>query len=381
MTGAISKTHWHSWCTGALPEGCAQCVQGRKLVLFITGLCPQRCFYCPVSEHKFGHDVVYANEWKIKNPDNPVELFEEARLTEATGAGITGGDPLARVDRCVDYIKRLKEKFGKRFHIHLYTPLKLVTKEKLQKLYAAGLDEIRFHPDLDDELLWPRLTLSRGFNWRIGVEIPAIPGYEEKTRKLISFIAGKVDFFNLNELERSDTKAAHFKLDAMHFVQKGDISYGIRGSSEMALEMITYAKNKGLRAHFCTAKLKDAVQMTNRLRRRSKRAALPFDERTSEGLLVRGCVYLEELAPGVGYREKLKSADRAMLRKLLDKAKSKIKAMVKADIVVDESKPRLLLSPKILKENAKAVKNLGLVPAIVEEYPTVDAFEVEIDFL
>ncbi|MBI5397974.1 radical SAM protein [Candidatus Woesearchaeota archaeon] len=378
----ITKTPYHSWCTGSLPEGCARCVQGRKMVLFITGLCSQRCFYCPVSEHKFGHDVVYANEWKIKNPDDPVELFEEARLTEATGAGITGGDPLAKVDRCIDYIKQLKRRFGKNFHIHLYTPLKLVTEEKLQKLYAAGLDEIRFHPDLDDNALWPRLKLARKFGWNVGVEIPAIPGYEEKTKRLIDYIADKVDFLNINELERSDTKTAHFKLDAMRFVQKDDISYGIRGSQEMALEMLAYAKSKGLRMHFCTAKLKDAVQMTSRLQRRSKHIALPCDEHTDEGLLVRGCIYLERLSPGEGYREKLKAADNDSVLKELREAKQKIQALAKTDVFVDESKLRLLLPPKVVKKNALLFrKRLRLVPAIVEEYPTVDAFEVEIDFL
>src|SRR3989344_649719 len=133
----ISKTKYHSWCAGQLSEGCQKCVQGPKLVLFITGICPQKCFYCPVSEHKFGHDVVYANEWKIKDPENPVELLEEAKLAQATGAGITGGDPLANVERCCKYIRMLKEKFGIRFHTHLYTSLMLVTKERLQKLFDA----------------------------------------------------------------------------------------------------------------------------------------------------------------------------------------------------------------------------------------------------
>jgi organic radical activating enzyme len=130
------------------------CVEGRKLVLFITGLCTQRCFYCPVSEKKFGHDVVFANEWQIQDPANPMEMFQEAELTQAKGAGITGGDPLVKLDRCVQYIKLLKDKYGKQFHIHLYTPPKLVTKEALQKLYDAGLDEIRFHPNLKDDKDW-----------------------------------------------------------------------------------------------------------------------------------------------------------------------------------------------------------------------------------
>ena len=108
----VAQTRWHSWCSGNLSEGCKRCVEGRKLVLFITGMCAQKCWYCPIGEQKYGHDVVFANEWKLDNPNDPVELLEEARLTKATGAGITGGDPLARIDRCVQYITLLKKEFG-----------------------------------------------------------------------------------------------------------------------------------------------------------------------------------------------------------------------------------------------------------------------------
>ena len=127
----VFKTPWHSWCAGRMATGCRECVEGNKLVLFITGFCAQRCWYCPVSEQKYGKDVVFANEWQILDINNPKELIEEAVLTEARGAGITGGDPLCRTDRCCEYIRLLKKKFGTSFHVHLYTPLKLITQERL----------------------------------------------------------------------------------------------------------------------------------------------------------------------------------------------------------------------------------------------------------
>ncbi|MBI4146739.1 radical SAM protein [Candidatus Woesearchaeota archaeon] len=371
------QTPFHSWCTGKLAKGCQECVHGRKLVLFITGLCAQRCFYCPVSEHKFGKDIAYANEWKIEDPKNPKELFAEIQLTDAKGVGITGGDPLVHIDRTCTYIRMLKEKYDKNFHTHLYTPLKLVTRERLQKLYDAGLDEIRLHPNLDDETLWPRLTLAREFNWQTGIEIPAIPGYEEKTKKLIDFIAGKVDFLNLNELERSDTAAHHYQLDARGYKQKTSTSYGVKGSQELALRLLQYARAKGIRAHYCTAKLKDSVQMKQRLIRRSQNAALPFDIKTDEGLLIRGCVYLPELAPGFSYKERIRNADHERTITQLEQ-KKKIFA---PDCVIDTTKLRLILPPMYVKKNAKQIRKQGLIPAIVEEYPTADAIEANIDFL
>jgi pyruvate formate-lyase activating enzyme-like uncharacterized protein len=375
------KTKYHSWAAGKLAKGCRLCVQGRKLVLFATGLCGQRCFYCPVSEHKFGKDVVYANEWQVSAPDNPVELVEEARLTGAKGAGITGGDPLVNVDRCVAYIRLLKEKFGKQFHIHLYTPLKLVTNERLQKLYYAGLDEIRFHPNLDDDSLWNNLNLAKQFDWDIGVEIPVIPGYEQKTKKLIDFIADRVDFLNLNELELSDTTAEHYQLHVKGFKPKDELSYGALGSQELGLILVDYAARKGLAVHFCTAKLKDAVQLRNRIKLRAKHVALETDIVTKEGTLIRGCAYLPKLAPGAGYREMLLKVDKKLALEKLNAMKEKAKKELGLQMLLDDKKLRLLLSAKTAKKEAKKLKRLGLLPAVVEEYPTADALEVEVEFV
>ncbi len=380
----LVKTPWHSFCAIGMSKGCQLCVKGRKLVLFVTGLCGQRCFYCPVSELKSGQDVVYANEWKIANPDNPVELIEEAKLTEAKGAGITGGDPLVKVERCVAYIKLLKKEFGEQFHIHLYTPLKLVTEERLKALYDAGLDEIRFHPNLDDDSLWPQLELARKYSWDIGVEIPVIPGYEEKTKKLIDFLAGKIMFLNLNELELSDTQIEQYKLNVMGFKPKDDMSYGAEGSEELGLRLVKYAGEKGIKTHFCTAKLKDSVQMRKRIQIRAKHTALPFDLQTKEGTLIRGCAYLKEMAPGVGYQKKIQEADKdAIIGKLEEVRKQAIVLLQeKADhIVVDRNRLRLILPQNRIKNHAPKLKQLGLAVAIVEEYPTADALEVEVEFL
>ena len=141
MTKRIEKTPYHSHKIGLLPKGCKMCVKGRKLVLFITGLCNRKCFYCPISDEKKDKDVVYANEWKtdycggeLAKEDINV-ILEEARLCGAEGAGITGGDPLLVLDRTVTAIKALKKEFGRKFHIHLYTSLRNIDREKLKKLY------------------------------------------------------------------------------------------------------------------------------------------------------------------------------------------------------------------------------------------------------
>src|SRR3989344_940505 len=150
----MEDTCFYSKKNGELCEGCKLCVKGKKLVLFISGVCPRNCWYCPVSDSKFQSDNIYANETEIHSVE---EVIKEAKLCSSNGCGITGGDPLTRIDRTCEYITGLKKEFGKRFHIHLYTSLVLVNEKNLKNLYDAGLDEIRFHPDLNDNKFWERV--------------------------------------------------------------------------------------------------------------------------------------------------------------------------------------------------------------------------------
>ena len=64
---------------------------------------------------------------------------------------------------------------------------------------------------------------------------------------------------------------------------------------------------------------------------------------------------------------------RASLLKLLN--------LQEHELVYDPQKNRLLMDKKLVKKHKKMVKQLGLTPSIVAEYPTWDAMEVEIDFL
>lgn len=370
------KTQYYSWKIGSLPKGCKYCIKGEKTVFFITGICSKKetCYYCPISDLKKDKDVIYANEWKIENDDN---LIQEIKLCDSKGVGITGGDPLVVLDRTIYYIKLLKEEFGKDFHIHLYTPLELVDKEKLKKLNEAGLDEIRFHLDVDNDNLWNKILLAKEFRWNIGVEIPVIPNKEKEIKKLIDFIDGKVKFLNLNELEISDSNAN--KLTELGFYCKDDISYGIKDSEELALKLLQYCENKNLDVHYCTVKLKDSVQLANRIKKRARNVKESFDELTKEGTLIRGAIYLKELKPSFGYRRKLdeiKNRD-DIINKLKDiKEKLNFK-----DIKIDKQKLRLLTSLRNLKLLKNKIKELDLVAAKVEEFPTYDQFEVEIEFL
>ena len=397
----VEKTKYYSWKIGKLPKGCRLCVKGQKSVLFITGLCPKHCYYCPISEKKAGKDVVYINE---RGSSAISDVIEEIKLCSSKGVGITGGDPLVKVDRTVEFIKKLKKKFGRKFHIHLYTPMNLVNFNGLEKLFDAGLDEIRFHLDSDKVGEWEKIGLGREFGWDVGVEIPAVPGKLSQVKKLIGFLDGKVDFLNINELEYSDTNASYMGKEG--FKTKNDISYGIKGSEEMALSLLRYCKSKdvGFDVHYCSATLKDKVQLAKRIKGRAMNVKKEYDFVDEEGILVRGAIYFEDLKPGFSYREKLE--------KIINNRKIKIDYIKKLNkimnglmkdfkikkgmIGVDENKLRILTSvedvvrikemvDKNLFENLGKDKGLlgdkELFLAVVEEYPTFDQLELSVEFL
>jgi hypothetical protein len=381
---SMVKTPFFSYMLGSLARGCQLCVRGEKLVLFVTGLCPRNCFFCPISDKKHQHDVTYANEWPTSNID---DIIKEAELCSSKGAGFTGGDPLVKINRTVAYIRALKQRFGKAFHIHLYTSFDLVTEDRLKLLYTAGLDEIRFHADLQDYKFWDRINIANKFKWDVGVEIPVIPGMKKQTERLLKFLNDKIKFLNLNELEVSDAEAS--KVSKLGFKTKDALSYGVKGSESLALELMKFVQQNSFSysVHYCTAKLKDAVQLTKRIQRRAKSVKKPFDILEKSGMLTRGAIYLPYLCPSIGYEKKLSELNpkqRSIVMKKLSIFKFHLMRtydVPKELLFIDEHKLRLLTNIKVVSELAKNIKSSGLKPAIVTEYPTWDELIVELEWV
>jgi pyruvate formate-lyase activating enzyme-like uncharacterized protein len=264
-----------------MPEGCRLCHQGAKLVLFVTGTCNRYCFYCPVSSERKGVDNTYANERRV---DSDEVVLEEARRMSALGTGITGGEPLMKLDRTLHYIKLLKEAFGKGHHIHLYT-CTVPSDETLRKLKDAGLDEIRMHPSKD---VWGHfygsayhhaLQTAIRLGMEAGIEIPALTSVKEIERA----VAEAGGFLNLNELEFSETNCEAMK--AQGYVRKDGVSNAVQGSETVAREIVL---NSIANTRYCSSRFKDAVQLRERLKRTASNVARPFDEITDDGTIVRG---------------------------------------------------------------------------------------------
>lgn len=260
--------------------GCLLCARGGKLVLFVTGLCGSKCFYCPLSFKRGGHDKSWANERLITGTR---DLLKEAKDMRALGAGVTGGDPIKRLDRTVNYVKLLKSRFGKKFHIHIYT--RGATPAALRRLHDAGVDEIRFH-FAPIAAIREAAKLDR---WDVGIEIPAIPGQTKAAKSYIKAAKdGGATFCNINELDFSEGNLVAFRKRG--YSTNGRTSYGARGSEDAALGLLGYCAKIGMRAHYCPSAVKDRVQLRRRFIRIAKNIRKPYESVSADGLLVKGII-------------------------------------------------------------------------------------------
>ena len=340
---------------GKLPRGCELCMQGAKLVLFVSGVCYEGCYYCPLSEKRRGRDLAWANERRL---GSDAEVLEEALRMRALGAGITGGDPALRLERTLHYIRLLKAEFGEEFHIHMYTA-SLLGERELERLRSAGLDELRFHiTERNAPRIWESVQAAKRARIEVGVEIPALPGREEEILEIAGKVAALGGFLNLNELEFSDTNAR--ALEERDFSPLED-SYAVAGSREAALRVMERLEAEGIeaRVHLCTSRFKDAGQLRKRLLRTALANARPYEEVTEEGLLLKGVVYSRE-----------------------DLARLRLRLMRDFEIpphliAVDAQKKRIETTREIARELAKHLREGSVY--IVEEYPTADRLETEVE--
>ncbi|HWR24781.1 MAG TPA: radical SAM protein [Methanosarcina sp.] len=270
-----------SFCS-YLSQGCKLCQEGAKMVLFVTGLCPKNCFYCPLSDERQGKDLIFANERSVKID---ADVLKEAELMDALGTGITGGEPLLRIERVLHYILLLKSSFGKEHHIHLYTSL-APDRQILEKLADAGLDEIRLHPpeaswdDLNRSPYANALRSAKMLGMEAGIEIPALKGAE----KVATFAEEIGVFLNLNELEFSDNNSKALLKEG--FSLQSDTSSAAAESCKFAEVAASSCK----KVHFCSSGYKDAVQLRKRFQRIAKNTAREFDEITEDGTIVYGVI-------------------------------------------------------------------------------------------
>ncbi|MBS3167565.1 hypothetical protein J4216_00370 [Candidatus Woesearchaeota archaeon] len=110
--------------------------------------------------------------------------------------------------------------------------------------------------------------------------------------------------------------------------------------------------------------------------------SLKFDIETTENTIIRGVIYLEK--PSFNYLEKLKEKDSKEEIKKLKILRTKICENIrlnKQDVKIDEKKYKLWTSRRIILRHKNEIKDLKLIPAIIELEPTPEGLELEREFV
>ncbi len=295
---STENTKKGGWLYGKMPIGCRMCMKGMKMVYFMGAGCvnPPHCsWYCPISKQRKVKSSHYADELEINDSENIEKTIEvlkhEANAIGARGMSITGGDPLSssrEVNWAASVISLMKTEFGKKFHIHLYTCGKTFSVTVAQKLSNAGLDSLRFHPEESD---FSKIELALGYSFRVGAEVPVIPAEEnhQYLLRLADYLDSiGADYLNLNEFEMVAPNQT--ELIERGYKLKKDAIAAVEGSDVYAKKFLREFNethpSSTLSIHYCTASLKDGVQVKNRYKRRARNIKRGLEEITQDGTLL-----------------------------------------------------------------------------------------------
>jgi pyruvate formate-lyase activating enzyme-like uncharacterized protein len=311
---------------------------------------------------------MYADEWALADENDTVTLFKEAKLINAKGAGITGGDPLFVWDRTVRYIELMKNQFGESFHIHLYTSA-LKEKEHIQDIINAGLDEIRFHPlpstwnNMETSPLSSTIRSTLKSDCDVGIEIPVIPSMKQEILHLVKWADSQgIQWINLNELEFSERNEN--ALYQKGYTIKHDLSASVNGSESTARDLLNIVASMNLEIglHYCSSSFKDGIQLTNRMKRRARSIARDFDIITGEGTIIKGII---------------EPTSKQDLKTLLSILTQKLHLRMSKDFIYDTKTNRIELHAELLDHIHSQLPTNACSCFIIEQYPTADGLEVE----
>ena len=263
---------------GFVSSACEACVGGQgSKTFFISLACPRNCYFCfNPNQEDYAYFLEHDVDWR--------RAFDEfaASVDEVTHVGLTGGEPLLRREAMLDFFAYVKER-APQAHARLYTSGFGLDERTCADLAERGLDEIRFSVKVEDgeaairEAL-DKIDMARGHIADVMVEMPVIPGTQERMRRLLCELDERgvrginlLEFcFPLHNWEAFEKRG--FKVKNPPFDVLYDYGYAgslpIAGSELACLELMEYALDEGLRLglHYCSLdnKNRDQLLMANR---------------------------------------------------------------------------------------------------------------------
>ena len=266
--------------SGALSTGCRLCVEGAWSCLFVNGTCNASCFFCPKT-----HDPLAPPSSDGLAFRNAPDYLAYLRTLGARGVGISGGEPLLRLDTTLEFVTAIKREFAGSIHVWLYTNGLSATAANLRKLNNAGLDEIRFNI-ASDRYSTAAVRQAAEIFETVVVEIPVIPEDIHELKRLLPGLADiGVRCLNLHQMWCSTRNAAELMRRKYTFLHGSRVT--VLESELAALEVLEHALANciELPVHYCSATYKHRFQTAAAFRRDARLVARDHEDITEAGLI------------------------------------------------------------------------------------------------
>lgn len=245
----------------SFPMGCRSCLCGTGLsAIRKTNRCNLKCKFC----YNYGEmDVippVGEGLWEIggtKFYEKDIELLLSIQQ-KPTGVSYVFLEPFMEIEKYFGVIQTF-HRAG--VHQHLYTNGTLATRETLQALGEAGLDEIRFNLGASGcaEPVIENIGIAKRFIPCVGIETPMTPSFWESFfEKKQTILQTGLDFINCAELHLNANNINNYAGENMYIARQGYISPV--WSRELSLRFLKVAQeeNWGIVVHDCSNQTKFA---------------------------------------------------------------------------------------------------------------------------
>ncbi|WP_346858248.1 radical SAM protein [uncultured Draconibacterium sp.] len=263
-----------------ISDGCKLCGLGQWSCLFITGKCNASCFYCPASQQE-DHVPTTQN----LSFENAAAYAEYINFFGFKGVSFSGGEPLLKFERTLDYLKQVRKKCKPATYIWMYTNGILGEPQKFRKLAAAGINEVRFDIGATAFRL-DKIAAAKGIIPVVTIEIPAVPEELEKLKKLLpEMVKAGVSNLNLHQLRLTPHNVKQLSKHNYTYIHA---EQPIVLESELAaLELISYAREHSIDIgiNYCSFHFKNRFQKAGFRNRISSKLALPDDVITENGYI------------------------------------------------------------------------------------------------
>jgi len=274
-----SKTY-----SGDLSPGCLSCGEGRWSCMYINRLCTAACFFC-LEDRKIKKERPPETDRIVF--DNPIDYIDYLEKFGFKGVGFSGGECMLVFEMLLSYLKKIRQRLGKKIYTWIYTNGDLVDEDKLTKLRRAGLDEIRFNISARNYDLQP-VELATKYIKAVAVEIPVIPDDHEVLKKcLLKMQKMGVNYLNIHQLITSKHNYRNYVNRNYTFLHQSWIP--ILESEMIALKLLKYALDNNIRLsiNYCSQAYKERFQGRGHRNRAAVFAREDFEGVTDSGYIRR----------------------------------------------------------------------------------------------